>query len=112
MQVRTAGCHHGHEHSGRFYDASSSSSAETCTVSMITADEVCKYQYKKILCIETSDLLDWWFQQEFPHNSELVNLIHVIPASSVASERSFSSAEFVIHNRRICLKTRRVTNII
>jgi hypothetical protein len=61
-----------------------------------------------------SNPLEFWkqFQDVFPILSVLARQIHCIPASSAAVERCFSSTGFIVNERRTCLHSDQLDNII
>ena len=60
------------------------------------------------------DVLSWWEKHasEFPNLSQIARAILAIPASSAASERDFSTAGFVIQERRTQLNPETVDDIL
>ena len=60
------------------------------------------------------DVLSWWKEHstEFPNLSLIARNILCIPASSAASERDFSTAGFVIQERRTQLNLDTVDDIL
>jgi hypothetical protein len=97
-----------------FENSSGDEASSAATGMMITMDEVFKYGCEKIHSTETSDLLPWWCQheKEFPHLTKLAYFIPAIPALSVPSERSFSTAGHMMQDRHTSLKPKAVDGII
>ena len=62
----------------------------------------------------TFDVLSWWKEhsKEFPNLSRVARSILCIPASSAPSERDFSTAGFVIQERRTQLDPETVDDIL
>jgi len=60
------------------------------------------------------DILKWWKEQSsaFPKLSTLARQMFAIPASSAASERSFSAAGCTLSARRTALSPENVDNIL
>jgi hypothetical protein len=62
----------------------------------------------------SSNPLDFWREHHvlYPVLSKLARQIHCIPASSAAVERCFSSAGFIVNERRTALNPEQLDNII
>lgn len=58
------------------------------------------------------DVLEYWKEHKFIELKEIAEEILIIPASSVASERDCSTAEYTINKRRARLKPPKVKKII
>jgi hypothetical protein len=63
---------------------------------------------------DSPDILSWWKEQSktFPRLRTLARQLFAIPASSAASERSFSVAGCTISARCTALSTENVENIL
>ncbi|KAJ4937907.1 hypothetical protein JOQ06_002536 [Pogonophryne albipinna] len=90
-------------------DVEDSSSSDECT-----QDEVSAYIDFKSPREENFDVLSWWKEHatRFPNVAHIARLILSIPASSAASERDFSTAGFVVSERRSQLKPGTVDDIL
>ncbi len=54
--------------------------------------------------LQQTDILMYWEKYDsFPELARFALDIHIIPGSSVASEKDFSAAEYTISKRRSCL---------
>ncbi|KAK1875685.1 putative AC9 transposase [Dissostichus eleginoides] len=86
-----------------------SSSSDECTL-----DEVSAYIDFKSPREENFDVLSWWKEHatRFPNVAHIARLILSIQASSAASERDFSTAGFVVSERRSQLKPGTVDDIL
>ena len=78
-------------------------------------DELSRYlamDIPKKLMVENP--LNFWreYREHYPILSMLARQIHCIPASSAAVERCFSSAGFIVNERRTCLHPDQVDNIM
>ena len=86
----------------------------TCSV-VVQSDKVEfeMIQYLNEPCCKT-DVLDWWRQKEqfFPLLSQLARKYLCVPASSVPAERIFSTAGYLINNKRACLRAEHVDMLI
>jgi hypothetical protein len=62
----------------------------------------------------TIDLLPWWRENEkvFPNVAKVARRLLCVPASSAASERSFSVAGLTVSQRRAALDPETVHNIL
>lgn len=69
---------------------------------------------KEPLLKRTEDPLLWWSQREavYPHLHKLARRHLGVPATSVPSERLFSTAGELISQRRSCLKAKNVNNLL
>ncbi|KAJ4947565.1 hypothetical protein JOQ06_009600 [Pogonophryne albipinna] len=90
-------------------DVEDSSSSDECT-----QDEVSAYIDFKSPREENFDVLSWWKEHatRFPNVAHIARSILSIPASSAASERDFSTAGFVVSERRSQLKPGTVDDIL
>nr|XP_033935541.1 zinc finger BED domain-containing protein DAYSLEEPER-like [Pseudochaenichthys georgianus] len=90
-------------------DVEDSSSSDECT-----EDEVSAYIDFKSPREENFDVLSWWKEHatRFPNVAHIARSILSIPASSAASERDFSTAGFVVSERRSQLKPATVDDIL
>lgn len=75
-------------------------------------NEVAEYQAMKVT--SCPDILEWWKLQSttFPGLSVLAKRYLSIMASSAASERNFSVAGLVVNEKRSCLSTDNVNDIL
>jgi hAT family C-terminal dimerisation region len=96
-------------------DHDSSSGSEDFPLVPPPPDELSRYlamsiDKKKL----PSNPLTFWRDHQglYPILSILAKQIHCIPASSSAVERCFSSAGFIVNERRTCLNPEQVDNII
>jgi hypothetical protein len=70
------------------------------------------------MCIDKTELsqnpLDFWIANRtiYPILARVARNIHCIPATSAAAERQFSSAGFVLNERRTCLDPEQLDNIL
>ncbi|KAL2088169.1 hypothetical protein ACEWY4_016997 [Coilia grayii] len=80
----------------------------------LNEDEVSAYIQLKSPKGDSFDVLLWWkeHQEDFPNLAIIARGVLSIPASSAASERDFSSAGFVIQERRTQLKPGTVDDIL
>ncbi|KAH7979545.1 hypothetical protein HPB49_009814 [Dermacentor silvarum] len=62
-------------------------------------DELDSYVHAAEVCEHIENLLQWW-KPKFPRLSHLARQILWIPATSASSERNFSAAGYVMHQRR------------
>ena len=76
------------------------------------ADEI--ENYKKEECADIDNPLLWWMQNQFrfPLLSRMAKLYLAIPATSVPSERVFSTAGDIVTASRACLKPGHVDKLI
>ena len=90
-------------------ESEDSSSSDECT-----EDEVSAYTDFKSPREENFDVLSWWKEHatRFPNVAHIARSILSIPASSAASERDFSTAGFVVSERRSQLKPATVDDIL
>lgn len=81
---------------------------------MLNEDEVSAYIEFRPPKADSFDVLLWWKEHEknFPKLAMIARGVLSIPASSAASERDFSSAGFVIQERRTQLKPGTVDDIL
>ena len=56
--------------------------------------------------------LSLWGERSFPNISQIARFILVVPASSAASERAFSSAGYVVQEQRSLLKPSAVDDVL
>jgi hypothetical protein len=82
-------------------------------VSESQEDEIEKYMHIDARHIKLKDLLDWWKNQEkeFKHLS-IARHVLCVPATSASSERTFSAAGLVVHERRTSLSSESVDSIL
>lgn len=91
--------------------------AETCPLSRsaseISRDEVLKYRSMAPLAL-TESALDWWksHETELPILTKLARSYLCIPATSVASERVFSTAGDIVSSQRSSLRSDFVDQLI
>jgi hypothetical protein len=80
----------------------------------VVTDEVSTYLQTKVHITDKFDILDWWRvnSSSFPRLSTVAKEVLAIPASSAASERSFSTAGATVSQRRTALNTDTVENIL
>jgi hypothetical protein len=78
---------------------------------LIDTDEVTSYLQSRVLADQ--DILVWWKEQtQFPKLRALARQLLAIPASSAASERSFSAAGCTVSARRTALSAENVDDIL
>jgi len=77
------------------------------------ADEVSAYVQARVDA-SNRDILVWWKEHshQFPKLATLARQLFAIPASSAASERSFSAAGYTVSERRTALSPDTVDNIL
>ena len=78
-------------------------------------EESCDFTlYMSLKYTANEDILQWWKNnaQILPQLSIIAKQIFAVPASSAPSERCFSSAGFIIQERRSCLKPEIVDAIL
>lgn len=101
-------------------ESTSSSSSVDSTISTYMddnsslLDEVHEYISLKCIPDEKLNLINWWQDRKelFPTLSKLALWIHSIPASSIPSERKFSTAGSILIEKRANLKPDSVENIM
>lgn len=90
---------------------------ETCplsrSASVVSRDEVLKYRSMVPLTL-TENALDWWksHETELPILANLARSCLCIPATSVASERVFSTAGDIVSSQRSSLRPDCVDQLI
>lgn len=70
--------------------------------------------YKSLVVSGKVNILTWWrdHSEEFPGLSRIARDILCVMATSAASERNFSTAGYVINERRTCLTSESVDSIL
>ncbi|CAF2454362.1 unnamed protein product [Rotaria sp. Silwood2] len=99
----------------QFNDEFNSSESEDYVFNPPKSDELPHYLCLKMVKTSLTDNpLDFWLENQniFLVLSKLARPIHCIPASSVAIERQFSGAGFIINERRTALDPEQLNNII
>ena len=77
----------------------------------VDTDEVTSYLQSRVRADQ--DILAWWKEQtQFPKLRALARQLFAIPASSAASERSFSAAGCTVSARRTALSSENVDDIL
>jgi hypothetical protein len=80
-------------------------------INPLVMDEVTSYLQSRVLADQ--DILTWWKDQtQFPKLQTLARQLFAIPASSAASERSFSAAGCTVSARRTALSAGNVNDIL
>lgn len=80
---------------------------------VVEMDEVTRYLQISTRPAMNQDILAWWKDQsELPKLQALARQILAIPASSAASERSFSAAGCTVSARRSALSSSNVDDIL
>lgn len=78
----------------------------------VQLDEVTGYLQTRVTSVN-QDLLAWWKNQsQYPKLQTLARQIFAVPASSAASERSFSAAGVTVSARRTALSPGHVDDIL
>ena len=74
-------------------------------------DEILQYLQRPV---NKGDILEYWKTQNenFPTLQKLAKLILAVPASAASSERNFSSAGFLVNERRTLLGENTVDEIL
>ncbi|KAK6196376.1 hypothetical protein SNE40_001613 [Patella caerulea] len=98
---------------GHKFVNSETSNKKTKSLLERATDEVANYKKEPSLSLN-SNPLNWWKEHStlFPLLSNLANQYLCIPASSVPSERVFSTAGDIITAKRSCLKPKHVDELI
>ena len=75
-------------------------------------EEVKRYRERDLLSLQKNPLQWWKEQQDLPLLSSLAKKYLCIPATSVASERVFSTAGDIVSSKRSLLKPEHVDQLI